>query len=130
MNTFIHIALKNLFLEVNWRSLFAWCFCLCIYVGLVYGNVYYILIYNILAANLDKLTQNPDMIKMNWSIIALEVTFALIAAVLSILSYETLKSIKHLVFGKPFWLSVFSLASFLCQMLEFFKSLLSNTNGW
>jgi hypothetical protein len=58
---------------------------------------------------------------MNWSIIALEVTFALIAAVLSILSHETFKSVKHLVFGKPFWVSVFFSAVFFGSDVRIFQ---------
>lgn len=40
-------------------------------------------------------------------ILGLEVVFALIAAVLSALSYRTIRAIKHLGVGKSFWIPVF-----------------------
>ena len=40
-------------------------------------------------------------------ILGLEVVFALIAAVLSVLSYRTISAIKHLGVGKSFWVPVF-----------------------
>jgi len=44
---------------------------------------------------------------MNWLIIALDIMFALVAAVLGILGQGTFKSIKHLGIGKTFWIPVF-----------------------
>ena len=44
---------------------------------------------------------------MNWLIIALDILFALVAAVLGILGQGTFKSIKHLGIGKTFWIPVF-----------------------
>ncbi len=44
---------------------------------------------------------------MNWLIIALDIIFALVAAVLGILGYGTFKSIKHLGIGKSFWMPIF-----------------------
>jgi hypothetical protein len=44
---------------------------------------------------------------MNWLIIALDILFALVAAVLGILGLGTFKSIKHLGIGKSFWMPVF-----------------------
>jgi hypothetical protein len=44
---------------------------------------------------------------MNWFIIALDIMFALVAAVLGILGHGTFKSIKHLGIGKSFWMPVF-----------------------
>jgi hypothetical protein len=44
---------------------------------------------------------------MNWLIIALDIMFALVAAVLGILGHGTFKSIKHLGIGKSFWMPVF-----------------------
>ena len=44
---------------------------------------------------------------MNWVIIALDIMFALIAAVLGILGHGTFKSVKHLGIGKTFWMPVF-----------------------
>ena len=44
---------------------------------------------------------------MNWVIIALDIMFALIAAVLGILAHGTFKSIKHLGIGKSFWIPIF-----------------------
>jgi type VI protein secretion system component VasK len=44
---------------------------------------------------------------MNWLIIALDIMFALVAAVLGILGHGTFKSIKHLSIGKSFWIPVF-----------------------
>ncbi len=40
-------------------------------------------------------------------ILVFEVTFASIAAILSILSFRTLKAIRHLGVGKSFWIPVF-----------------------
>jgi len=47
------------------------------------------------------------MVNMNWLIIALDILFALVAAVLGILGQGTFKSIKHLGIGKTFWIPVF-----------------------
>jgi len=44
---------------------------------------------------------------MNWLIIALDIMFALVAAVLGILGHGTFKSIKHLGVGKSFWIPIF-----------------------
>lgn len=44
---------------------------------------------------------------MNWLIIALDILFALVAAVLGILGLGTFKSIKHLGIGKSFWMPLF-----------------------
>ena len=44
---------------------------------------------------------------MNWSIIVLDILFALVAAVLGILGLGTFKSIKHLGIGKSFWVPLF-----------------------
>jgi len=44
---------------------------------------------------------------MNWLIIALDILFALVAAVLGILGLGTFKSIKHLGIGKSFWVPLF-----------------------
>ena len=44
---------------------------------------------------------------MNWLIIALDILFALLAAVLGILGLGTFKSIKHLGIGKSFWVPLF-----------------------
>lgn len=44
---------------------------------------------------------------MNWLIIALDIMFALVAAVLGILGQGTFKSIKHLDAGKSFWIPIF-----------------------
>lgn len=74
-----------------------------------------------MAANLNKLTQNPDLIKMNWLIIALDATFAMIAAFLSNLNHETFKSLKNLVFGKYFWLFVFFSGVILVSSVRIFQ---------
>jgi len=44
---------------------------------------------------------------MNWLLIALDIMFALVAAVLGILAHGTFKSIKHLDAGKSFWIPIF-----------------------
>lgn len=44
---------------------------------------------------------------MNWLIIVLDILFAMVAAVLGILSLGTFKSIKHLGIGKSFWVPLF-----------------------
>ena len=44
---------------------------------------------------------------MNWLLIALDIMFALVAAVLGILGHGTFKSIKHLDVGKSFWIPIF-----------------------
>ena len=44
---------------------------------------------------------------MNWFTIALDILFALVAAVLGILGLGTFKSTKHLDIGKSFWMPVF-----------------------
>ena len=44
---------------------------------------------------------------MNWSLIVLDIMFALVAAVLGILGHGTFKSIKHLDAGKSFWIPIF-----------------------
>jgi hypothetical protein len=44
---------------------------------------------------------------MNWLIIALDILFALVAAVLGIMGLGTFKSIKHLGIGKSFWMPIF-----------------------
>ncbi len=44
---------------------------------------------------------------MNWLIIALNITFALIATLLCVLGLSTLKTIRHLNMGKSFWIPVF-----------------------
>ncbi len=44
---------------------------------------------------------------MNWFIIALDIMFALMAAVLGILAHGTFKSIKHMGIGKTFWIPIF-----------------------
>ena len=44
---------------------------------------------------------------MNWSLIVLDIMFALVAAVLGILGHGTFKSIKHLDAGKSFWVPIF-----------------------
>jgi hypothetical protein len=53
------------------------------------------------------ITENLGLIYMNWFIIALDIMFALIAAVLGILAHGTFKSIKHLGIGKTFWMPMF-----------------------
>lgn len=44
---------------------------------------------------------------MDWLLIALDIMFALVAAVLGILAHGTFKSIKHLGAGKSFWVPIF-----------------------
>jgi hypothetical protein len=44
---------------------------------------------------------------MNWSLIVLDIMFAMVAAVLGILGHGTFKSIKHLDAGKSFWVPIF-----------------------
>jgi hypothetical protein len=44
---------------------------------------------------------------MNWLIIALDILFAMIAAILSILGFRTYQSIKNLNVGKSFWVPIF-----------------------
>jgi hypothetical protein len=44
---------------------------------------------------------------MNWIIIILNITFVSIAALLCVLCWSTLKTIRHLNIGKSFWIPVF-----------------------
>jgi hypothetical protein len=44
---------------------------------------------------------------MNWLIVILNITFASTAALLCVLGWKTLKSIRHLNMGKAFWIPVF-----------------------
>jgi hypothetical protein len=51
---------------------------------------------------------------MNSLILAFDITFAIVAAILSILSWHTLKAIRHLRIGRSFWIPTFlSGAAFL-----------------
>jgi len=43
---------------------------------------------------------------MDWLIITLNITFALISALLCVLGWRTLKTIRHLNVGKTFWIPV------------------------
>lgn len=44
---------------------------------------------------------------MNWLILILNATIASIASLLCVLSWSTLKTIKHLNLGKSFWIPIF-----------------------
>jgi len=44
---------------------------------------------------------------VNWLILISNVIFALVATLIGILGFRTLKAIKHLGTGKPFWIPVF-----------------------
>jgi hypothetical protein len=78
---------------------------ICIYVGQNYGNIYYVLRHNIHIS--DYKIYNKWSYKMNWFLIALDIMFAMVAAVLGILGHGTFKSIKHLDAGKSFWIPIF-----------------------
>ncbi len=45
---------------------------------------------------------------MNWLILILNITFALIATILCVLGWSTLKTIRYLNTGKSFWIPVFA----------------------
>jgi hypothetical protein len=62
---------------------------------------------------------------MNWLIIVSNITFGLIAALLCVLSWSTVKKIKHLNVGKSFWLPVFmsSLLFAVCSIITIFNEI-------
>jgi hypothetical protein len=62
---------------------------------------------------------------MNWLIIVSNITLGLIAALLCVLSWSTIKKIKHLNVGKSFWVPVFtsSLLFAVCSIITIFNDI-------
>jgi hypothetical protein len=44
---------------------------------------------------------------MNWVHLTFDIAFAIVATILSVLGYITIKAIRHLKIGKSFWLPIF-----------------------